>query len=144
MGDQKSRGDVGPALRLARAWVDALNRRSAKALSAILAEDFTYWGMARTPPDLGVRWGRDAFITAVQRGGGGMRKPVLMTIVRDWEAGDRAVVEAEGHGERRDGGVYANDYCLIFEVRDGQVTAVRDYCCTATALGHFRALAEQG
>ncbi len=128
------------ALRLGRAWVAALNRRDITAMSALLADDFSYWGMALTPPDLGVRWGKAAFIAALQRGGSGMAKPVVMTEARYISGGDRAVIEADGQGVREDGGVYANSYCLVFEARDGQVTAVRDYCCTATAAAHFSAL----
>lgn len=132
-----------PALRLARAWIGAINTRDADAFAAILSEDYTYSGMARTPPGLGVRWDREAFLDAVRRGGGGMRRPVVMTIVGALAAGNRAVIEAAGYGERQDGGVYANDYCLVFEARDGKVASVRDYCCTATASDHFQAVAAQ-
>jgi ketosteroid isomerase-like protein len=74
----------------------------------------------------------------VAKGGGAMSKPVIMTIVSELGAGDRAVLEAEGYGERADGGVYANVYCLMFWAREGQVRAVHDYCCTATAFAHFQ------
>ena len=110
------------------------------AFETLLASDFTYTGMARTPPELGVHWDRETFVGVVGKGGASMRKPVLMTIVSEMEAGDRAVLEAEGYGERPDGGVYANVYCLMFWTRDGQVTAVHDYCCTATAFAHFQHL----
>ena len=128
---------AGPALAAARGWVDAVNNRNVAALEQVLAPDFPYAGMARTPPELGVRWDRAAFLGAVGKGGGTMRKPVIMTIVSEMEAGDRAVLETEGYGERPDGGVYANVYGLMFWTRDGQVTAVHDYCCTGTALAHF-------
>ena len=50
------------------------------------------------------------------------------------------MLETEGYGERPDGGVYANIYCLMFWTKDGQVTALNDYCCTATAFAHFQHL----
>lgn len=131
------------ALALGRAWIAALNARDIGAMSALLADDYSYWGMALTPPELGVRWGKGAFIAALQRGRG-MAKPVVMTEARALGAGAQAVIEAEGHGVREDGGLYANNYCLIFEARDGQVTAVRDYCCTATAAAHFGSLSGVG
>lgn len=125
------------SLTAARAWVDFVNKRDADALETLLAEDFTYSGMARTPPELGVRWGKEQFLAAVRRGGGSMRKPVIMSVVSEMEAGDRAVLETEGYGERPDGGVYANVYGLMFWTRGDQVTAVHDYCCTSTAKAHF-------
>ena len=131
---------AGTALGLARQWLAALNARNAGALEKLLAPDFTYTGMARTPPELGVHWDRDTFIKTVGRSGTSMRKPVVMTIVSELGAGDRAVLETEGYGERPDGAVYANIYCLMFWTRDGQVTAVHDYCCTATAFAHFQHL----
>jgi ketosteroid isomerase-like protein len=131
---------AGAALGLALGWVDAINGRDMAAFERLLALDFTYTGMARTPPELGVHWDRATFVGMVAKGGGSMRKPVIMTIVSQLEAGDRAVLEAEGYGERPDGGVYANVYCLMFWTRGGQVTAVHDYCCTATAFAHFQHL----
>jgi ketosteroid isomerase-like protein len=131
---------VGLALTAARGWVAGVNGRDADALERLLAPDFTYAGMARTPPELGVRWDRATFLGMVRKGGGSMKKPVIMTIVSEMEAGDRAVLETEGYGERPDGGVYANVYGLMFWTRDGQVTAVHDYCCTATAFAHFNHL----
>jgi ketosteroid isomerase-like protein len=130
----------GRALGLARQWLAALNQRNGPALESLLARDFTYTGMARTPPELGVHWDRDTFIKTVGTSGASMRKPVVMKIVSELDAGDRAVLEAEGYGERPDGAVYANVYCLMFWTRDGQVSAVHDYCCTATAFAHFQHL----
>ena|ERR1700751_2666277 len=129
------------ALGLARAWLDALNRRDAHAMAALISGDFTYWGMARTPPELGVRWGHDEWLAALQRNAVAMRKPVVMTVVRAFASGAQAVIEAQGYGERSDGAIYANDYCMVFETGEERVRAVRDYCCTATAAAHFAALA---
>ena len=111
------------------------------SLKNLKLRDFAYWGMARTPPELGVRWGHDEWLAALQRNAGAMRKPVVMTVVRAFASGAQAVIEAQGYGERSDGAVYANDYCMVFETADGKVRAVRDYCCTATAAPHFAALA---
>ena len=129
------------ALDLALGWLDALNRRDADAMAALVSDDFTYSGMARTPPELGVRWGHDEWLAAFQRNAGAMRKPVIMTIVRAFASGAQAVIEAQRYGERGDGAVYANDYCMIFDTAAGKVRSVRDYCCTATAEAHFAALA---
>jgi ketosteroid isomerase-like protein len=137
----KSGQPEGAALSLAKQWVQAVNARDVAALERLFAPDSMYSGMALTPPEQGVRWGREMFCKMVARGGGSMRKPVIMTVVGELDAGDRAVIECEGYGERPDGGVYANVYALMFWTRDGQITKVHDYCCTATAAAHFKHLA---
>jgi ketosteroid isomerase-like protein len=135
--DNHAKSQAVPGISLARRWVAAVNARNLAAFEGLLASDFTYTGMARTPPDLGVHWDGDTFVKMVVKGAATMRKPVIMTIVGELDAGDRAVLETEGYGERPDGGVYANIYCLMFWTRDGKVSAVHDYCCTATAVAHF-------
>jgi ketosteroid isomerase-like protein len=52
--------------------------------------------------------------------------------------GDMVVVEARGQNVTRDGKPYENDYCYVFEFRDGDVIALREYADTElfrTALG---------
>jgi ketosteroid isomerase-like protein len=44
--------------------------------------------------------------------------------------GDIVVVEARGQNLTRDGKPYENDYCYIFEFRDGQVAALTEYADT--------------
>ena len=46
---------------------------------------------------------------------------------------DRVAVEAESYGELTDGKVYNNLYHFLFEVRDGKIQAVREYCDTLHA-----------
>jgi uncharacterized protein len=52
--------------------------------------------------------------------------------------GDIVVVEARGENRTRDGRLYENTYCYVFEFRDGQVAALTEYADTElfrTALG---------
>lgn len=44
--------------------------------------------------------------------------------------GDIVVVEARGENRTRDGKPYENDYCYVFEFRDGQVAALKEYADT--------------
>ena len=48
--------------------------------------------------------------------------------------GEHATAEVTVTATLPDGRTYANDYCFVFEVRDGLVRRVREY--TDTALGH--------
>jgi ketosteroid isomerase-like protein len=47
--------------------------------------------------------------------------------------GDRVAVEAESYGEYMNGKIYNNLYHFLFEVRDGKIQAVREYCDTLHA-----------
>lgn len=56
--------------------------------------------------------------------------------------GDFVVVEAKGDNLTKSGVRYDNDYCLIFRLRDGKITEVKEYCDSAlveTVLGPFPA-----
>lgn len=44
--------------------------------------------------------------------------------------GDLVVVEGRGQNVTRDGRPYENDYCWVFEFRDGEVAALTEYADT--------------
>jgi len=119
---------------LAHRWVDAINRRDETALRAVLSDDFLYSGMGRTPKEIAVRWHKDEFVAIVLLARTRMKKPVVMTVIRELAEGNRVAFETEGYGEMRDGFVYANAYCLLYEIDGDKIKAVRDYCCTHTAV----------
>ena len=57
--------------------------------------------------------------------------PPLKTHARRFiDAGDFVVVEARGENVTRDGRPYENNYCYIFEFRDGRVAALTEYADT--------------
>ena len=133
-----------PSLILARAWLKALNARDHAARSALLHPDFLYSAMARNPPALAIRWDRQTFLERSAPTSRAMARPVVMTVKSEMAAGDRAVIETEGYSEHVDGYVYANVYCFLVWVRDGQISEIHDYCCTHTAMlygEHMMALA---
>jgi uncharacterized protein len=54
--------------------------------------------------------------------------------------GDFVVVETKGDNLTKQGERYDNDYCMVWTVKQGQVTAVREYCdsaLTERVLGRF-------
>jgi ketosteroid isomerase-like protein len=120
---------------LARRWVDAINNRDAATLRAILSDDFLYSGMGRTPKEMAVRWGKDQMLNSVLHlGVNHMKKPVVMKVVSEMGEGSWVTLEMEGQSETKDGRIYANAYCFLYEIENGKIKAVRDYCCTETAL----------
>jgi uncharacterized protein len=53
---------------------------------------------------------------------------------------DHVVVEAKGNNLTKTGVRYDNDYCLVFQLENGKIKEVREYCdsvLTEKALGRF-------
>ncbi|MFI6598187.1 nuclear transport factor 2 family protein [Nonomuraea sp. NPDC050536] len=50
-----------------------------------------------------------------------------------YAAGDRVIVEETMTATLANGNAYANDYCFVFELRDGRIHRVREYMDTARA-----------
>jgi ketosteroid isomerase-like protein len=120
---------------LARRWVDAINSRDGEALRSILSDDFLYSGMGRTPKEMAVRWSKDQMLNSVMHlGVDHMKKPVVMTVVSAMGEGNWVTLEMEGQSETKDGRIYANAYCFLYEIEGDKIKAIRDYCCTETAL----------
>ena len=47
--------------------------------------------------------------------------------------GDRVVIEAVGHAVTGDGKPYENQYCFVMTLRDGKITRINEYLCSALA-----------
>jgi ketosteroid isomerase-like protein len=135
--------EPGESVALGHHWIDALNRRDEAALSGILTDNFLYSAMLRNPPEMAARWSKEKFLSIVtSTADATWKKPVVMTIKSEFGAGDRAVIETEGYGERSDGYVYANVYCFNFWTEGGKIKAIHDYCCTHTAWLHGQHMRE--
>jgi ketosteroid isomerase-like protein len=56
------------------------------------------------------------------------RWPCLATTPR--RAGDKVAVEVESYGELKNGRVYKQEYHPLITIRDGRISAVREYLDT--------------
>jgi ketosteroid isomerase-like protein len=56
--------------------------------------------------------------------------PIIKSVTAE---GDRVVVEFEGNATLSNGASYCNQYCMVFEVRDGRIKRVNEYFCTVLA-----------
>jgi ketosteroid isomerase-like protein len=56
---------------------------------------------------------------------------VTQTLHRIVADGEFAVAEWTSHARARSGAPYDNDYAVLFQVRDGLIVAVREYCDTS-------------
>lgn len=68
----------------------------------------------------------DAFKQLVPSG----LSPTIHTITAE---GDRVVVEFEGNATLANGEPYCNQYCMVFNLRDGKIKQVNEYFCTVLA-----------
>ena len=57
-------------------------------------------------------------------------RPVTQQLHRIIADGQYAVAEWTSHATSRTGAEYVNDYAVVFQVADGRITAVTEYCDT--------------
>ena len=69
----------------------------------------------------------DEVITPARGGFVGRPRSVLHHL---FVSGDWVIAEIEGFGDFKNGQKYHNFYCIIFEVKDGVVTTLREYMDT--------------
>jgi len=67
-------------------------------------------------------------------------KPEIVSVTAE---ADRVVVEFEGNGVLFNGKPYANQYCMVFKMRDGRICQVNEYFCTLLAEQQLWPLFEQ-
>jgi ketosteroid isomerase-like protein len=112
------------------AYLDAIRRGDHPAAYEAFAEDAT-WTTPPTLPWPGVFHGRKAIFEeyfAVDRG-------LFTTGVSSYDletrnvvsAGNCVVIEMRHRAEGLNGKRYETDHCLVFELRDGLIQAVREY-----------------
>lgn len=141
---------VPDAVRVGRAFIEALDRGSLRDLAALCADDATWWvdtgpdraagdwqdsvreldrfplhGRVRVDAKLGLMraLGPSVFPTGVRQ-----------LVERAFGTDRRAVVELEGDGVHSSGRLYRNRYGFVFELdADGQISEVREYLDTIHA-----------
>lgn len=92
-----------------------------KLAAGLIHEDATFWSQragTRSKADLQAM--SDGLSSVSATG-------VVMTIGSITAEGDRVVIESTGDCTLLSGGKYDNTYCFMFVVRDGLVTAIREY-----------------
>lgn len=116
---------------IALRFLKAMSENDSRAAAEVLAEDGCavtkgYSKFAGTRPAPLVIGAIESFRTLFPQGLG----LEVLTVLAD---GDRVVVEAEGHAVTGDGNPYANQYCFVMTLRDGRITQINEYLCSALA-----------
>jgi uncharacterized protein len=120
-------------------YSDSTNR-SGTTFMDVLADDAT-WTVTGQYSWSRTFHGRDAILNDLMGHVRSLLTDRTRTVPHTFIAeGDLVVVEAKGDNLTKAGARYDNDYCIVWTVRDGKVTAVREYCdsaLTERALGPF-------
>jgi len=116
-------------------YVNAVARGDLDAITAAFTEDAT-WTYPGDLPLTGVWRGRDAIINDFLGSAGRLFAPgtvVEVTLTNTIADGDQVVAEWTSKGTTVHGHTYDNHCLGIFSVRDGRITAVREYTDTQHA-----------
>lgn len=111
-----------------RQFLARFGRGDADGLIDSLTDDATWWigGKPQDLPQAGIKT-KDG-ISAVLRGvGAKIPGGIDMRILGMIGEGDKVAAEVEAHGEIVNGRTYNNEYHFLFTVRDGRISAVKEY-----------------
>lgn len=117
-----------------RRFVDACNHGDMAVVADSFAEDatFTIWGGLSMS---GTATGRRAIVEEFMHDARALFRPGTLRLELDTltSEGRRVVAEVTARGESAAGDPYVNRYCMVFDVADGRLQAVREYMDTAYA-----------
>ena len=116
------------AERTVLAFFTALGSADWEATRGLMTDDIVWTVMARGVPGEGAHHGPDAIFAFI--------KPVralfvagspVITLRSVVSSGSTVVMETHGGGCLKDGRTYDNNYVMSLDVRDGRVSALREY-----------------
>lgn len=124
--------DLAKNKAIAKEYFDALTAGSVERLDKILADDLDYWVIgnlqglsgSHTKPEL---LGMVPPFSQMWDG------PLVFTITGETAEDNRVSLEVRNRGAKKNGQVYNNWYHIAFELRDGQITRIREYFDTMHA-----------
>ncbi|HEX5087147.1 MAG TPA: nuclear transport factor 2 family protein [Nocardioides sp.] len=121
--------------RVVRDYLDALQRGDLDALRASFTTDAT-WSLGGALPVSGTWTGPEGIIDgflAAMVARLDTDRPLTQEVTGLVVDGGTAVAEWTSRATTTSGRAYENDYAVVFEVREGQIAAVREYFDTAYA-----------
>ena len=101
---------------------------------ALVADDATWWipGKPGAMPVAGVHT-KPRITRVIQTMVEQLKTGLRMTVKSAIAEGDRVALEVESLGELRNGRVYNQEYHVLMTIRDGKISAVREYLDTQHA-----------
>jgi len=102
---------------------------------AMMTDDATWWiaGKAGTTPAVGTR-SKEQIARLFHYMMGQLKNGLRMTVKGMISEGDTVAVEVESYGELTNGRVYNQEYHMLIVIREGKISAVREYLDTQHVL----------
>ena len=98
----------------------------------MLADDCVLECRAKSPPSAIYRHEKPALAGLAEGLNALLVEPLAIKVITTTSEDDRVAIEAESHSEFKNGGFYANNYHMLFRLRDGKIYHIREYLCTYT------------
>lgn len=123
---------VNPATGVVRRYLAATNAGDRATIADCLAENatFTIWGDL---PISGTVAGKSAIMAEFLPQARQLFRSLQQHVTTIVTEGEIVVTEIHARGETAHGAEYRNSYCIVFETKNGLITAIREYMDTAQA-----------
>jgi hypothetical protein len=120
--------------KIVRKLLELMTKWDLPGVFNMMADDGSWWvaGKADEFPVSGWKTKKE-MQTLLEQLGPLLKSPAVITIHGMVAEGDMVAVTGESHGVSNKGRNYNNEYHFLFEVRDGKVQTVKEYCDTAHA-----------
>jgi ketosteroid isomerase-like protein len=101
----------------------------------MMTDDATWWiaGKPGSIPAAGTR-SKEQIARLFHNMAGQLKNGLRMTVKGMISEGDSVAVEVESYGELTNGRVYNQEYHMVIVIRDGKISAVREYLDTQHVL----------
>lgn len=122
---------------LVRHTWDAIVRGEVKTAFAAMSDAVT-WTIPGSIAGLsGIKRGKDEIIGFLRRVAKTFPGGLTSEVRHIYADGNAVILEMTNRGTTATGRPYMNDYCFVFDVRDGQIRAIREYVDTQKAADVF-------
>lgn len=108
--------------------LDALVATDLEQVEKLLADDFTFW-LAPTTISSGT-YTKEKWLQLMVESFDNLAGPMTLQLGDFTAEDDRVSLTMEGHQPLKNGKVYANHYHLLFFLRDGKISAMKEYSDT--------------
>ena len=106
--------------------IDALNRGDAAAFIGAFSDDLSFRMPGSTPVSGETRTLQE-FVTLVEKVAGYLDVLITIKVTNFIACGEWVVTESKGHGVTKKGQDYNNNYCHLWQVRNGKIVKFVEY-----------------
>ncbi len=121
-----------------RRYFDLFNQGRLDNLMALLADDFRLIGMGMPVSGVNHDLSAQDFAALAKSRESFFAEPMIITIEQLVADENTVVCFAQSRAETALGVAYANQYAFAFELCDGKICAIREYCCTYSVVHVLR------